>query len=113
MHKNTLPDTISTSIPPIRKITFVTEPSVFDSSPFEVEIAIASVERYKTPGSDQIPAEFVQPGGEKLRSKIHKLISGSSLLLYQFTRRAIKLTVVINEGYHCNQLLTKFFYKYN
>jgi hypothetical protein len=30
------------------------------------------------------------------------LISGRSLLLYQFTRRMIKLTVVIIVGYHCN-----------
>jgi hypothetical protein len=31
------------------------------------------------------------------------LISGRSLLFYQFTRRAIKLTVVIIVGYHCYQ----------
>jgi hypothetical protein len=32
------------------------------------------------------------------------LINGRSLLLYHFTRRAIKLTVVIIMGYHCYQL---------
>jgi hypothetical protein len=37
------------------------------------------------------------------------LMSGRSLLLYQFTRRAIKLTVVIIFGYHCYQLRTKFY----
>ncbi|PNF26628.1 hypothetical protein B7P43_G09369 [Cryptotermes secundus] len=31
--------------------------------------------RYKSPGSDQIPAELIQAGGEILRSKIHKLIT--------------------------------------
>jgi hypothetical protein len=31
-----------------------------DSSHFEVEIAIAKLERYKAPGSDQIPAELIQ-----------------------------------------------------
>jgi hypothetical protein len=36
-------------------------------------IAIAKFKRFKSPGSDQIPAEFIQEGGEKLRSKIHKL----------------------------------------
>jgi hypothetical protein len=36
------------------------------------------------------------------------LISGRSLLLYQFTRRVMKPTVVIIGGYHCNQLHTKF-----
>jgi hypothetical protein len=28
--------------------------------PFEVEIAIAKLKRYKSPGSDQIPAELIQ-----------------------------------------------------
>jgi hypothetical protein len=37
------------------------------------------------------------------------IISGRSLLFYQFTRRMIKLTVVIIEGYHCYQLHTKLF----
>jgi hypothetical protein len=37
------------------------------------------------------------------------LISGGSLLLYQFTRRTIKLTVVIIVEYHCYQLHTKFY----
>jgi hypothetical protein len=31
-----------------------------------------------------------------------------SRLLYQFTRRVIKLTVIIIMGYHCYQLLTRF-----
>jgi hypothetical protein len=33
------------------------------------------LKRYKSPGSDQIPAELIQAGGEILRSKIHKLIN--------------------------------------
>jgi hypothetical protein len=41
-----------------------------DPSPFEVEIAIAKLERYKSPGSDEIPTELIQAGGEILRSKI-------------------------------------------
>jgi hypothetical protein len=45
-----------------------------DPSPFEVEIAIEKLKRYKSPGSDGIPAELIQAGGEILRSKIHKLI---------------------------------------
>jgi hypothetical protein len=43
--------------------------------PFEVEIALAKLKRYKSPGSDQIPAELIQAGGEISRSKIHKLIT--------------------------------------
>jgi hypothetical protein len=46
-----------------------------DSSPFEVEIAITSLKRHKSPGSGQIPTELIQAGGEILRSEIHKLIN--------------------------------------
>jgi hypothetical protein len=40
-----------------------------------VEIAIAKLKKYKSPGSDQIPAELIQEGGETLQSAIHKLIN--------------------------------------
>jgi hypothetical protein len=33
------------------------------------------VRRYKSPGSDQIPAELIQAGGEILHSRIHELIN--------------------------------------
>ncbi|PNF38673.1 hypothetical protein B7P43_G01198 [Cryptotermes secundus] len=51
------------------------EPLIPDPSPLEVESAIAKLKRYKSPGSDQIPAELIRAGGEILRSKIHKLIT--------------------------------------
>jgi hypothetical protein len=51
------------------------EPLVPDSRPFGVEIAIAKLKRYKSPGSDEIPVELIQGGGEILCSKIHKLIN--------------------------------------
>jgi hypothetical protein len=35
-----------------------------DPSPFEVEIAIAKLKRYKSPGCDEILAELIQAGGE-------------------------------------------------
>jgi hypothetical protein len=41
----------------------------------EVEITIAKLKMYKSPGSDQIPAELIQTGGEMLLSVIHKLIN--------------------------------------
>jgi hypothetical protein len=44
-------------------------------SPFEVEIAIAKLKKYNSPGSDQIPAELIQAGGKILLSGIHKLIN--------------------------------------
>jgi hypothetical protein len=46
-----------------------------DPSNFEVKIAIAKLERYKSSGSNEIPPELIQAGGEILCSKIHKLIN--------------------------------------
>jgi hypothetical protein len=48
-------------------------PLVPDPSPFEVEIATAKLKKYKSPDSDQIPAELIQAGGETLQSEIHKI----------------------------------------
>ncbi|PNF14347.1 hypothetical protein B7P43_G05571 [Cryptotermes secundus] len=44
------------------------------NSPFDVKSAIAKLKRYKLPGSDQIPGELDQAGGEILCCKIHKPI---------------------------------------
>jgi hypothetical protein len=51
------------------------EPLVPGPSRLEVEIAIAKFKKYKSPGSDQIPAELIQARGEILLSAIHKLIN--------------------------------------
>jgi hypothetical protein len=51
------------------------EPLVPGPSRLEVEIAIAKLTKYKSPGCDQIPAELIQAGGEILLSEIHKLIN--------------------------------------
>jgi hypothetical protein len=90
---------------------FLTEPSAS-----EVEVAIGELKRYKSPGVDHILAELIQEGGEILRSEIHKLIwkkncltSAKSQSWYSFTKRVIKLTVVIIEAYHYYQLHTKFY----
>jgi hypothetical protein len=48
---------------------------VADLNPYEIEIAIAKLKMFKSPGSYQIPAELIQAGSEILRSKIHKLIN--------------------------------------
>jgi hypothetical protein len=67
------------------------EPLVLEPGPSEVELAIANLRKYKSPGSDQIPAELIKAGGETLQSEIHKLInsiwSKEELLdqLYYFT----------------------------
>jgi hypothetical protein len=80
----------------VRQIEIHTaDPLVCDPILLVVEIAIAKLKRYKSPGSDQISAEPIQAGGEILRSGKSDVISGRSLLLYQFTRRTIKLSVII------------------
>jgi hypothetical protein len=50
------------------------EPFVPESSVAEFEVAIRKLKSYKAPGSDQIPAELFQAGGEILQSEIHKHI---------------------------------------
>jgi hypothetical protein len=50
------------------------KPLVPEPSLVEVEIAIGKLKRYKSPGTDQMPAELIKAGGEILRSEIHRLI---------------------------------------
>jgi hypothetical protein len=50
-----------------RQIEILTaEQLVPDPSPFEVTVAIAKLKRYKSAGSDHIPAELFQAGGDIL-----------------------------------------------
>jgi hypothetical protein len=60
----------------IRQIeVHMAEPLVPGPNRLEVETAIAKLNMYQSPGSDQIPAELIQAGGELLLSVIHKLIN--------------------------------------
>jgi len=43
-------------------------------SAFEVELAVEKLKSHKSPGIDQIPAEFIKAGGRAIRCVIHKLI---------------------------------------
>jgi hypothetical protein len=96
------------------------EPFVPEPSASEFGVAIGKLKSYKSPGVDQIPVKLIHTGGETLRTGIHKLIKliwnkeelphqWKSPLRYLFTKRAIKLTVVITEAYHCSQIHTKFY----
>jgi hypothetical protein len=51
------------------------EPLVPEPSVSEVKIAIEKLQRHKSPGIDQIPAEMIKAGGRIIRSEIHKLIN--------------------------------------
>jgi hypothetical protein len=44
-------------------VVHMAEPLVPGPSRLEVETAIAKLKKYKSPGSDQIPAELIQGGG--------------------------------------------------
>jgi hypothetical protein len=47
------------------------EPLVPEPSLVEVEIAIGKLERYKSLGTDQMPAKLIKARGETLHSEIH------------------------------------------
>ena len=51
------------------------EPLVREPSACEVKIAIEKLKRHKSPGTDQIPIEFIKTRGRIFRSEIHKLLS--------------------------------------
>jgi hypothetical protein len=51
------------------------EPLIPDSSPFDIEITIAKLKKYKSPVSYQTPAELIKARGEILRSEVHKFIN--------------------------------------
>jgi hypothetical protein len=58
----------------ITVFSIMAEPLVPGPSRLEVEIAIAKLKKYKSPGSDEIPVELIQAGGEISLFVIHKLI---------------------------------------
>jgi hypothetical protein len=101
-------------------VIHVVEPLVPEPALVEVEIAIGKLKSYKSPGSDNIPAELIKAGGETLYSEIHRLFvlygiwrnchsSEKNLLLYQFIKRVIRLIVIIIEESLSYQLPTKFY----
>ena len=53
----------------------IAEPQVPEPSAFEFEMAIVELNRHKSPGIDQIPAEVITAGSRTIRSEIHKLIN--------------------------------------
>jgi hypothetical protein len=75
------------------------EPLVPGPSHLEVKIGSAKLKKYKSPGSDEIAADFIQAGCEILLSAMHKLvpfgmrknflIRGRSVLLHQFTKKRV------------------------
>jgi hypothetical protein len=104
----------------VRQIKVLTaEPLIPGPSHLEVETAIAKLKNYISPGSDQFTVELFETRGETLLWSTNALIvfgirnncliSGRSLLLYQFTKRVTKRTVIIIVGYQCYQFHTQFY----
>jgi hypothetical protein len=50
------------------------EPLMPEPSLVEVEISIGKLKSYKSPGTDEIPADLIKAGTETLYSEIHRLI---------------------------------------
>jgi hypothetical protein len=98
---------------------YIAEPLVHDASTFKVEKAIEKLKIQKSPGFEQIPAEFINAGGRTMHCEIHNFLvlygvrrncpSGKSQSVDLFIRRVNKQIVVIIEAYHFCQLRTKFY----
>jgi hypothetical protein len=52
---------------------YTAEPLVHDPSTFKIEKAIEKLKIHKSPGSEQIPAEFINAGGRTMQCEIHNL----------------------------------------
>jgi hypothetical protein len=66
----------------IHGVGYVTQPEIYtaellvpEPSSFVVKMTIAKLNRYKSSGSNQIPAEVIQAGGRTICSEIHKVIN--------------------------------------
>jgi hypothetical protein len=74
------------SVRDVRRVQIhAAEPSVHGLCPSEVEIAVVKLKKYKLPGSDKIPGELIETGGETLLRFTNSLILfgiRKSLLLY-------------------------------
>jgi hypothetical protein len=96
------------------------EPLPLEPTSFEVEFATENLKIYTSPGTDQIPAELIQAGGNTLCSGIYKLLNSVSnreelpqrwkeSIIVPIYRTVIKLTVVIIQKYQCYQLHRKLY----
>jgi hypothetical protein len=83
-------------------------------SRLEVEIPIEKFKKYKFRQNrfkQEAKYYFLRLTNSLILFGLRKncLISRRGLLLYQFTKRVIKLAVIIIVGHHCYQLDTKFY----
>jgi hypothetical protein len=95
------------------------EPLVPEPSLVEVEIIIKKLKSYKSPGTDQIPAELVKAGVGTLYSEIHRLIwsiwnkeelpkQWKESIIVPIYKKGNKTVIIIKES-PSYLLLTKFY----
>jgi len=82
-----------------------TGPLIPEPSAFEVKMAIEKLIWHESPSINKIPAEFIQAGGKKICSDIHKCINSKrkknclnsrrNWLLYLSIQRVIKQIVIL------------------
>jgi hypothetical protein len=59
----------------VRQAVHTAEPLLFEPNAFEIEMAIGKLKRHKSPGIDQIPAEFFKAGSRTIRYEIQLIKS--------------------------------------
>jgi hypothetical protein len=64
---------------------YTAEPLVTEPSAFEVQMAIGKLQGHQSPGTDQIPAEFIKAGGRTVCFDILNL-----LLLFRIRRNCLR-----------------------
>jgi hypothetical protein len=95
------------------------EPLVPEPSLVEVEIAIGKLKSYKSPGTDQIPAELIEAGCEILCSDINEFICSiwnkeempqqwKESIVVPIYKKGDKTLIIIEES-PAYQLPTKFY----
>jgi hypothetical protein len=101
------------------------ESLVPEPSAFEVKMAIEKLKRYKSPVTNQIPAELIKAGGRTIRAEVHKLINSvwnkkelpeqwKESIIVSIIRMVIKQIVALRhleqiEAYHFCQPHIKFY----
>jgi hypothetical protein len=92
----------------VHNVSDVRQIEIYSSEPLIPGLVpIAKLEKYKSPRSDQIPAELIQAGGEILVSVIHKLIN--SIWNKEELPDQWKESIIAPVRYHLYQLHTKYY----
>jgi len=90
--------------------------------PVRLRLLFKSPQKYRSPGTHQIPAERIGKGGGTIGSKIHKLINSvwneeewpqvwkeSIIFILPIYKKSDKQIILIIELFHCYQLHTEFY----